>query len=58
MNIQYRGVRPVLRSRLVALGFTVVEDLGSAELNARYFARRKDGLQSAGGGFRVAYAEV
>lgn len=37
------------------LGFTVIEDVGPVELNAGYFARRKDALQT-GGGFRLACA--
>lgn len=41
-----------LQALLAAAGFDVEEDLGPAELNARYFARRRDGLQIAGGGFR------
>lgn len=42
---------------LQELGFTAVGDTGAQELNRRYFARRKDGLQSAGGGFRYIVAE-
>lgn len=37
-------------------GFDVEEDLGPAELNARYFSGRRDGLQIAGGGFRCVSA--
>ncbi|VVD31072.1 class I SAM-dependent methyltransferase [Paraburkholderia dioscoreae] len=39
-------------------GLTSVEDLGTGEINARYYARRKDGLQSSGGGFRMTCASV
>lgn len=38
-----------LRARVLALGFSQVEDLGPDELNPRYFARRKDGLCTVGG---------
>lgn len=41
---------------LADAGFQVEEDLGPAELNARYFAGRRDGLQIAGGGFRYLTA--
>ena len=37
---------------LGAAGFEMEEDLGPAQLNARFFAGRRDGLQIAGGGFR------
>lgn len=37
-------------------GFDVEEDLGTPELNQRYFSPRKDGLQIAGGGFRYLTA--
>lgn len=42
---------------LLALGFGAVDDYGPTELNARYFARRKDGFR-AGGGFRMMCAQV
>lgn len=41
---------------LAGAGFEVEEDLGPAELNGRYFAGRRDGLQIAGGGFRYLSA--
>lgn len=41
-----------MRDLLARAGFEVEEDLGPGELNARYFHRRPDGLQIAGGGFR------
>lgn len=47
-----------LVQRLTAMGFTGVTDLDAPALNARYFARRKDGLQTAGGGLRVLCARV
>ena len=37
-----------LSAALAALGFTHIEDLGAPELNARYFARRADGLRVGG----------
>lgn len=45
-----------MRELLEAAGFEVEEDLGPADLNARYYARRRDGLQLAGGGFRYLSA--
>ncbi len=39
-----------LRAHLVAAGFTSFEDLGGDEINARYFARRDDGLRVGGTG--------
>lgn len=47
-----------LQRQLGAMGFTDIENLGPEELNARYFARRKDGLQTGGGGFRFVRARV
>jgi methyltransferase (TIGR00027 family) len=44
-----------LHAELAGMGFRTVEDLGPAEINARYFVARKDGLQT-GGGFRMALA--
>ncbi|MFB4204438.1 hypothetical protein KBTX_00718 [wastewater metagenome] len=38
------------------LGFTDVAEVDPAALNARYFHRRRDGLQTAGGGFRILTA--
>lgn len=46
-----------LRAGLDELGFAAVGDIDAEDLNRRYFARRKDGLQSAGGGFRYIVAE-
>lgn len=37
-------------------GWCEVEDLGPQQLNQRYFHRRRDGLQTAGGGFRFTCA--
>lgn len=45
-----------MRALLASTGFDVEEDLGPTELNARYFVRRRDGLQIAGGGFRYLSA--
>ena len=45
-----------MRQLLAEAGFTVEEDLGPQELNTCYFARRRDGLQIAGGGFRYLSA--
>ena len=45
-----------MRQLLASAGFEVEEDLGPAELNARCFAKRRDGLQIAGGGFRYLSA--
>lgn len=45
-----------MKELLAIVGFDVEEDLGPAELNARYFARRRDGLEIAGGGFRYLSA--
>lgn len=39
------------------LGFAGVRDMTAQDLNRSYFARRRDGLQSAGGGFRYIVAE-
>ncbi|WP_141217643.1 class I SAM-dependent methyltransferase [Bordetella genomosp. 4] len=41
---------------LARAGFRVDEDLGASDLNARYFAGRRDGLQIAGEGFRCLSA--
>jgi methyltransferase (TIGR00027 family) len=46
-----------LERALRGLGFRETEDLGPAELNARLFARRKDGL-AIGGTSRVMVARV
>lgn len=45
------------QAELNALGFRSIRDWSAAELNARYLARRKDGLRT-GGGFRVMCAGV
>jgi O-methyltransferase involved in polyketide biosynthesis len=44
-----------LRSELIALGFTSIDDLGADEINAGYLANRSDKLQSRGIG-RIAIA--
>jgi hypothetical protein len=41
---------------LAALSFGCVEDLGAAELNARYFQGRTDGLRIGGGLARLMTA--
>lgn len=38
-----------LRSQLLELGFSAAESATPEDLNARYFARRKDGLRAGGG---------
>lgn len=43
------------REELREVGFQDIDDIGPVELNARYFAGRKDGLQT-GGGFRLICA--
>ncbi len=48
---------PALARELRALGFRQLEDLGPAELNARFFSDRTDGLRVAGIG-RVMSARV
>jgi O-methyltransferase involved in polyketide biosynthesis len=45
-----------MKQLLAIAGFEVEEDLGPAELNTRYLAKRRDGLQIAGGGFRYLSA--
>lgn len=47
-----------LQQKLEKLGFSTVENFDAPELNARYFHRRKDGLQTGGGGFRFMCARV
>jgi methyltransferase (TIGR00027 family) len=44
------------QAELLKMGFESAEDLSAAELNQRYLARRKDGLQ-VGGGFRMMHAK-
>jgi hypothetical protein len=38
-----------LAVELSALGFTPIEDIGPAEINARYFGGREDGLRVLAG---------
>ncbi|HEX5685580.1 MAG TPA: SAM-dependent methyltransferase [Ideonella sp.] len=38
-----------LKRQLLELGYTHIDDVGSDELNRRYFFRRKDGLQTRNG---------
>lgn len=47
-----------LEEQLRALGLRVVEDLGSEELNARYFQDRMDGLALRGTAGRLCHADV
>lgn len=53
---QSSGTPEQMKALLAIAGFDVEEDLGPAELNHRYLARRRDGLQIAGGGFRYLSA--
>lgn len=46
----------VLQAQLREMGFTELENLGSADLNARYYAKRKDGLQAGDAGIRFMCA--
>lgn len=46
----------LMRELLAGAGFRIEEDVDTADLNARYYARRRDGLQIAGGGFRYLSA--
>lgn len=46
-----------LRRQLLALGFSTAESATPEDLNARYFARRKDGLRT-GGGVRIMCANT
>jgi methyltransferase (TIGR00027 family) len=48
----------VLHERLISLGFRSITDLGSDEMNARYFADRTDGLRLIGFLGRVVSAEL
>jgi methyltransferase (TIGR00027 family) len=48
-------VPEALHEELARIGFRTVEDVGPPEINACYFAARKDGLQTSGG-FRMVYA--
>lgn len=45
-----------LQRQLLELGFRTAESAAPEELNARYFARRKDGLRT-GGGIRIMCAD-
>lgn len=47
-----------LQGSLAALGFASVECLSTEEINRRYFPRRRDGLQTVGGGLRLYRATV
>lgn len=47
-----------LQGRLCKLGFTELDNATPADLNAKYFYRRKDGLQMGDGGFRFMRARV
>jgi methyltransferase (TIGR00027 family) len=47
-----------LAERLIRIGFRSVEDLGSDEINARYFEGRADGLRVMGNVGRLLSAEV
>lgn len=53
---QSSGTPDQMKALLAIAGFDVEEDLGPTELNDRYLARRRDGLQIAGGGFRYLSA--
>lgn len=44
-----------LAEELRRIGFSHIEDFDNKKMNARYFVRRKDGLQTPGG-FRMMYA--
>jgi len=47
-----------LSARLASMGFRSIENLGSEELNRRYFSAREDGLRSSGGLGRLLSAEI
>jgi methyltransferase (TIGR00027 family) len=47
-----------LEAELRPLGFASFENLGSEEINARYFSGRSDGLRVGGGAGRLMKAEV
>lgn len=47
-----------LQASLAALRFASVECLSTEAINSRYFARRRDGLQTVGGGLRLYRATV
>ncbi|MBL8303695.1 MAG: hypothetical protein JNM26_13090 [Ideonella sp.] len=46
-----------LQRQLMGLGFAAAVSVSSDELNARYFARRKDGLRT-GGALRIVCADT
>jgi len=46
-----------LALHLRGMGFTYIEDIGSEEINARYFAHRSDGLRVRGGLGRLMCAQ-
>ncbi|HEX7647211.1 MAG TPA: class I SAM-dependent methyltransferase [Noviherbaspirillum sp.] len=48
-------VPEALCEEMMRIGFREVEDLGPPDINTRYFAARKDGLQTSGG-FRMMHA--
>ncbi len=47
-----------LQKTMREMGFSGLENHGPADLNARYFSRRKDGLQTGDGGFRFMCARL
>ena len=47
-----------LADRLRQIGFRAVEDMGSEEINARYFKNRADGLRVGGKIGRLTSAEI
>jgi O-methyltransferase involved in polyketide biosynthesis len=47
-----------LESELRRMGFASFEDLGTEEINARYFSGRADGLRAGGGIGRLMKARV
>lgn len=47
-----------LQRTMREMGFTGLENHGPAALNARYFPKRKDGLQTGEGGFRYICARL
>jgi methyltransferase (TIGR00027 family) len=49
---------PELESELRPMGFASFEDLGTEEINARYFSGRSDGLRASGGIGRLMKARV
>lgn len=47
-----------LQQKLIDAGFTETAHFGPTELNTKFFQKRKDGLQTGGGGFRFLCAYV